>query len=116
MNDLIVEASIVCVTDKGDRHPMIVEVGRPYPVAEDFACHVAIRGLHDHIAPIMGSDQMQALTLALSIVKANLEVLEKKGYKIVFPDDSEEDTSVTEIWFSGLGTTEDPNKEPEATR
>jgi len=110
MTELIVQTDIVSVGEDGERHPMTIEIGKPYPVGDDFACHVALRGLHDHIAPILGVDQMQALTLALSMVKANLTILQEKGYKILFPDDVEEDISVTEIWFSGLENRGDPNQ------
>ena len=75
MKELIVETDIISVGEDGKRHPMTVEIGKPYPVGDDFACHIALRGLHDHIAPIMGCDQMQALTLALAVIRGNLKVL-----------------------------------------
>ena len=102
MKELIVETDIVSVGEDGDRHPMTVEIGRPYRVGEDFACHVALRGLHDYMPPAMGCDQMQALILALSLIRANLKVLREKGYKILFPDDTEENIDVDEIWFSSI--------------
>lgn len=103
MNDLIVETEIVSVGADGTRHPMTIEIGKPYPDGQDFACRVALRGLHDHIAPIIGGDQMQALVLAISLIRSQLQVLEEQGYKIILPEDTEDMNSITEIWFSSLG-------------
>ena len=53
---------------------------------------------------------MQAIVLAVSFIRASLRVLEEKEYKILFPDDTGENVNVTEIWFSSLGETGDPNQ------
>ena len=93
MKDLIVQSSIICVDEKDKRHSMTVEIGKPCPVGKDFTRHVAIRGLHDHVAPIVGGDQMQAVVLAVSFIRASLRDLEKKKYRILIPNDTEHNVS-----------------------
>ena len=59
---------------------------------------------------------MQTLVLAITFIRALLRPLEEKGYKILFPEDTEENVNVSEIWFSSLPETGNPNQAMHRTK
>ena len=102
--DLIADTPIDCLTDKGERHRLRVQIGRPEPVGEDFQCQWAIRGLHEITAPIVGGDAVQSLTLTLGMIRSSLAVLEQKGYALTYPG-GKESVGLDDIWFGHLDQT-----------
>ena len=52
----------------GDRFEIVLEIGAPYQCGpEEWACPVALRGLHDKLRDMRGAYALQALCLALRL-------------------------------------------------
>ena len=57
----------LCERD-GNRLGVTIEIGSPYQCGpEEWACSVALNGLHDKLRDIRGGDALQALCLALRL-------------------------------------------------
>ena len=83
----MVTTRIDCFRPDGERHEVVVEIGRPYQAPEgEWACPVKIRGLYDGLLDIHGEDSLQALCLAASLVRSLLSSFVEGGGKIMFPN------------------------------
>lgn len=70
----------------GERFPILVRVGQPYPMArEEWGCAVSVAGLHDELADIRGGSSLQALSLAIELTRQLLASFVEDGGKLMFP-------------------------------
>ena len=84
MSDLVVTTNVDCVSPLGERRQVTVEIGRPYRAPEgEWACPVAVRGLHNRLPDVRGEDSLQALCLAASLVRMLLAGFIEDGGKIL---------------------------------
>ena len=83
----IIETSLDCVDQTGQRSRLVVELGRPYRALEgEWACPVAIHGLHDRLQDVRGEDSLQALCLAVSLIRSLLSSYLEDGGLLMHPD------------------------------
>jgi hypothetical protein len=69
MPDFIAERTLLCIKPSGDRIPVTIRIGKPYPASDvDWACPVALEGLESRLPDIHGVDSLQALMLAQRLV------------------------------------------------
>src|SRR6266498_1520113 len=103
MSEIIATTTLDCVNSLGERNQVIVEIGRPYRAAGgEWACPVAMRGLHNTLQDVRGQDSLQALCLAASLVRMLLTGFVEGGGKIFFLNsESEYDLEST---FSHVGS------------
>jgi hypothetical protein len=72
------------VDAKGKAFDLEIIVGHPYEVDEhEWSCPVTLKGLYK-LGPISGVDSLQALMLALGLVKSLLDDFCEKGGKIYY--------------------------------
>jgi hypothetical protein len=83
----VITTRLDCFSPDGERHEVVVEIGRPYQAPEgEWACPVEIRGLYDGVRDIHGEDSLQALCLAASLVRSLLSSFVEGGGKIMSPN------------------------------
>jgi uncharacterized protein DUF6968 len=81
---------IICVRPNGERLPVTVAVGHPYPTIEgDWACPVAMTGLHGRLTDVHGTDSLQALCLGIKLVGNLLASFVAEGGRILDPKTGE---------------------------
>jgi hypothetical protein len=90
--------------------PITIRIGQPYVVsAIEARCPVEVRGFEPQYPDICGNDTLQALCLAIGLVRRRLEDAMKKGCVIT---NSENDPAYTAAdlaaLFSGIGATDQP--------
>ena len=74
----------------GSRFEIVVEIGEPYQCSpEEWACPVALRGLHDRLRDMHGGDALQALCLAIRLAFSLLAAFKDEGGKIFHRDGGE---------------------------
>jgi hypothetical protein len=79
------------VADGEPEQDIHIEIGRPYETATgEWACSIAVRGLHHDAAAMRGEDSFQALALALDLVRRLLQQSVDRGGRFQYPDTSEE--------------------------
>lgn len=82
---------LVCVRPSGERVTVTVAVGHPYPTSEgDWVCPVEIAGLHGRLKDIVGTDSLQALSLAIRLAHDLLTSFVAPGGRILDPRTGEE--------------------------
>ena len=92
---------LVCIHSKGKRIAVTVAIGHPYPRSEgDWGCPVAITGLHKGVATIFGCDSLQALSLAITFVRARLTSFVADGGRILISSSDEE--FPLDVYFGSL--------------
>jgi uncharacterized protein DUF6968 len=102
MSEIVATTTLDCVNSRGEHNQVIVEIGRPYKAEGEWACPVAMRGLHNSLPDVRGEDSLQALCLAASLVRMLLTGFVEDGGKIFFLNsDSEYDLDAT---FSNVGS------------
>jgi hypothetical protein len=75
----------------GARQRVAVRIGKPYSLSpREWACPVEIRGLEPRYPDIRGVDSLQALCLAISLVRTRLEDFIRDGGKILDVEDGSE--------------------------
>ncbi len=106
MPQIVATSTVDCVNSAGERNQVIVEIGLPYRAPDrapegEWACPVAMHGLHNSLPDVRGEDSLQAICLAASLVRMLLASFVEDGGKIFFPNsDSEYDLNAT---FSNVG-------------
>ena len=102
MSEIVATSTLDCVNSLGEHQQVIVEIGRPYRAPEgEWACPVAMRGFYNSLPDVHGEDSLQALCLAVSLVRMLLAGFVEGGGRIFFPNsDSEYDLDAT---FSNVG-------------
>lgn len=81
MADTIAETTVIMVSPKGEKTPIHLEIGCPYRISgKGAACPVAMRGLYDELPDIHGADTLQALGLALGLMRQMIQHWEEQGH------------------------------------
>jgi hypothetical protein len=77
-----------------------IEIGRPYQATSgEWACPVSIHGLHPDLPAVRGEDSLQALALALDLVRKLLHQAVERGSSFQYPGTAEE--VPVEAYFPG---------------
>lgn len=72
----------------GTKKRVAVRIGKPYCIsAQEWACPVELRGHEPRYPDIRGGDPLQALCLALSLIRSRLEDFMSKGGKVLHVED-----------------------------
>ena len=89
----------------GTKRRVTVRVGKPYRIsAHEWACPVELRGHEPRYADLRGVDSVQALCMAISLVRSRLEDFIDKGGKILHVEDgSEWDAAALAATFGRVG-------------
>jgi hypothetical protein len=75
----------------GPTRRVAVRVGKPYEVsAHEWACPVELCGHDSRYPDIRGGNALQALCLAISLVRSRLEAFIEKGGKVLNVEDGSE--------------------------
>jgi uncharacterized protein DUF6968 len=75
---------LLCVRPSGERINVTVAIGHPYPTSGgEWACPVEMSGLHGRLVDIRGIDSLQALCLAVNIVRELLASFRADGGRIL---------------------------------
>jgi len=83
MNDIIPHSQIECISRTGDRFSVTIQIGRPYLAPSgEWACPVEMAGWHNGLQDIRGEDSMQALCLALTLVRQLLTSYVQDGGRV----------------------------------
>ena len=91
--DWIANSRLLLVAGDRTERALTVRIGRPYEIDDgEWACPVETDGLHGRHPDIHGSDSLQALCLASSVVRRLLDDFIAKGGKVLHPDDRTEVT------------------------
>lgn len=69
----------------GRRVPVEVRIGQPELVAPgEWACAATLAGLHEKLVPMRGGDPLQALLLAVGLVRMLLTGFVQEGGRLLF--------------------------------
>ena len=101
IDDPIAAQRLVLIGADG-RTPISVRVGRPYAADGGFRCPVQIEGLEPRYADIAGETSLQALCLALRLVRDRLEDQLAKGKSLSYPADGGEEASIDEAQLAAI--------------
>jgi hypothetical protein len=89
MADAIAELEVVLVHPDGTRKPGSIRIGVPVRVSDSEAhCKVELPGLYEDTRPIIGTDTLQALLLAVRFAAQSLALFIDDGGRVLAPDGS----------------------------
>ncbi len=92
---MIAEEKLVCLWPDGRRIGLHVRIGRPYVVDDlEARCPVAPDGLHGDLRDVSGGSSLQALVLALRLVRTLLRDVVDRGGKILLEGEGADDTGI----------------------
>lgn len=84
--DWIAEATFMATPAGSPTRPATIRIGRPTQVGvTEWACVVALEGLHGELAPMHGADALQVLTLAWQLVGRLLSAFVAHGGHLTYP-------------------------------
>lgn len=86
METIAKETILGCLAE-GEAFEIRVEIGVPYPWRgsdEEWACPVKVDPLHPNLRDIHGGSSLQALCLALRLVKSLLDDFVEKGGQLTY--------------------------------
>jgi hypothetical protein len=87
ISDPIASATFIWVRANGTKSPIEALVARPYLVSgTEWACPCAIEGFDGAYPDIRGEGSLQALCLALGLIRKRLGHLLEDGQQLVDPD------------------------------
>ncbi len=87
--NVIASRKLKAVDSKGKAFDLEIIVGQPYEVDEvQWSCPVSLKGLDNKLDHVSGIDSLQALMLALSLIRVLVEDFVEKGGNIFWFDDS----------------------------
>jgi hypothetical protein len=99
-------ANLIFLLPDGSRKTGQVRVGRPYKSEDgNWACPCELVGLEPRYADIRGGDSLQALCLAISLLRRRLEDFIDKGGTILHADESEWSQDSFSATFGDVGLT-----------
>jgi hypothetical protein len=68
----------------GEAFQIELEVGTPYRCETgEWACPIALRGLHDRLHDVHGEDSFQAICLAIRLAQMELQGFRERGGKLL---------------------------------
>jgi hypothetical protein len=86
---MIATVSFLCERNDA-RLEIAVEIGKPYQCGEEeWACPIALHGLHDGLPDVRGPDAFQALCLTIRLALSLLTGFKEKGGKILYRNGEE---------------------------
>ena|ERR1700722_12987730 len=81
---VVASVSIDAVSPEGEAFVIELQVGTPYQCGVgEWACPIALRGLHDRICDASGGDAFQALCLAIALAQDLLRHYREQGGKLL---------------------------------
>ena len=100
----IAEQILEATDPTGRSTEVVVRVGTPYQVgADEWACGVAVDGLHNQLRDIHGGSSLQALCLAASFARVLLSHFVEQGGQLFYA--GTKDTFNIDACFSRIGAT-----------
>jgi len=91
MIDVVAQTTIDCIPHAGDRFACIVQIGIPQQAATgEWACSVVMLGLEKRLPDVRGEDSLQAVCLALTLVRRLLTHFVEDGGRILIPGTNDE--------------------------
>lgn len=88
MESPIATLELVEVAADGSRIPLRIELGQPRPDGRGaWACLVSVDGYDRHAKDIYGEDSLQALCLAMRMVRLHLDCALERGSRLVHTDE-----------------------------
>ena len=88
MEAAVANLKLIEVSPSGTRTQIYVEIGCPGPDGRGaWSCTVRVDGLDSKPREIYGEDSLQALCLALRLVRTHLEGALERGSRLVHADD-----------------------------
>ena len=88
MESPIATLELVEVAADGSRIPLRIELGQPRPDGRGaWACLVSVDGYDRHAKDIYGEDSLQALCLAMRMVRLHLDCSLERGSRLVHTDE-----------------------------
>lgn len=85
MMDELAFAELSCVASDGREFDATIAAGRPYRATSgEWHCSVEMSGLEEQLADMAGEDSLQALCMALSVVRAMLEHFVEQGGQLFY--------------------------------
>ena len=86
----VAERTLIAVRPDGSEQRITLAIGTPYRASEgDWACPVALDGLHPDLANQHGVDSWQALQLACQLVARLVASFVEGGGLLLWPDERE---------------------------
>ena len=83
--DWIAETTFLAQPPDAPPRPVTVRIGRPMALSPaEWACPVALEGLHDALPALRGADALQALTLAWQLVGRLLSAFVARGGRLTY--------------------------------
>jgi len=106
--ELIAERTIYAVSEDGNSFEIRLMIGKPYQTdSGEWACPVALSGLHDRLHDMLGSDSWQSMIVAIHLMKLLLGFFVEAGGKL-FTEQGGSEISLNDIFLD-----EAPSSEPE---
>ena len=90
MNDIVAEREIVCVFEKTMESKVLIQVHQPTLQDGLWYTYVEMGGLLKQPVEVRGVDSLQALSLALELIKNVLKQVKEEGGKVFWADKSAE--------------------------
>lgn len=82
--------TVLAVKANGERFTITLAIGFPYEVtSEEWACPVALHGLHGQIGDIRGIDAWQVIRLAYGFIAQMLGYFIEEGGRLYWPETEE---------------------------
>jgi hypothetical protein len=89
--DLIVRVPFQYTAEGHPPRAVRVEIGRPFEADDgEWACTAAVHGLAPELAAMRGEDGLQALLLAVNLVRNVFEDARVSGGRLMYPGTSQE--------------------------
>ena len=88
MKKVTASLEVIGVQRGGERFPIVISIGVPYEEAGSagrvrWACPVAIEGLYSRLADMVGENSLQALCLAIYLVRLLLQGFIEDGGRLL---------------------------------
>jgi hypothetical protein len=103
-SDWIASLQLIVVAAEGTERGITAHVGAPYPIPDgSWACAVAIEGLPRRFPDVHGNSSLQALCLAIWLIRKQAEEVIARGGRILDASDrSELSPEVLAAIFGGV--------------
>jgi len=106
--ELIAERTIYAVSEDGHGFEIRLMIGKPYQTdSGEWACPLALSGLHDRLHDMYGIDSWQSMIVAIRLMKLLLGFFIEAGGKL-FTEQGCDEISLDDIFLD-----ETPSSEPE---
>jgi hypothetical protein len=103
MSDWIAEESFTAHPRLGGRMNVTARLARPHRLAEDeYACAVALDGLHENLPEIHAVSSLQAVCLAASLLRNVLSDFVERGGRLKYGE-TDEDVDIAAC-FGNIGS------------